>query len=33
MGAGKMGIPLAHYLARHNVKVLGIIDNKQYGKA
>ena len=31
-GAGKFGIPLANYLRKHDVNVLGIIDNKMAGK-
>ena len=31
-GAGKLGIPLAHYLKERDVVINGIIDNKSYGK-
>ena len=31
-GAGKFGIPLAHYLKERDVIINGIVDNKSYGK-
>lgn len=32
MGAGRFGIPLAHYLQKRHVAIKGIIDNKLHGK-
>jgi len=31
-GAGKFGIPLAHYLKERDVIINGIVDNKSYGR-